>query len=48
MHHELIETLVWITAAAVIAPLFAAWLPRRVLLAAIVENPLCMAAGRCK
>jgi hypothetical protein len=39
MHDELIETLGRITAAAPIAPLFAAWLPRRVLPVVIVERP---------
>jgi hypothetical protein len=39
MHNKLIETLVWISAAAAIAPLFAAWPPRRALPVVIVERP---------
>lgn len=45
MHHELIETLVWTSAAAALAPLLAAWLPRRVLPVVIIEIVLGMLAG---
>ena len=39
MHNELVETLVWITATAAIAPLFAAWPSRLALPVVIVERP---------
>jgi hypothetical protein len=41
MHDEVLERLVWITGAAPIAPLFAAWLPRRMTPVVIVDAHTC-------